>query len=354
MATTTFRAGVRFHTQDKDFYCGAAVAMMLFEHLGIGGTAQEDLYAIGRAATRLKNDLYIDPTGLVALLNGRLEEHRRDERYVRRDCRSGEEAVKTLAAALMHAPALPAFLLDVFLHWVLIDGVERESGPDGPSIGDLWVLEPVADLVSAGGDKTPPHKRDDVCGSNDEHGFLEAAFRGKAWSDMLQPQELLGGNIVVIVPAGTPRAADLPFAEETGEAIPTAVRGRIAGVTTGQPVEVSSESVQGGRYTLVPLMASGGQVGTAFMIGGKRQAVTLFARPQPLRELTRETAFDRARALTGDEPEAGDTADFTWRLSKESGSPFTPFRKVRFTGGREVHVRIDGAAFAKLAPPPRP
>ena len=134
-----YRANVRYHTQDSAEYCGAAVAMMLFEHLNIKGTQQVDLFARGSQLTINPEQFFIDPAGLQGLLNEYLEKHGHPVRYQVFECESGREAVRVLASSLKRATPLPGFALPN-AHWVLIDGFEEVDGPAGP--GDRRPLGP--------------------------------------------------------------------------------------------------------------------------------------------------------------------------------------------------------------------
>lgn len=348
-----YRAGTRYHTQDRDYFCGAAVAMMLFEHLSIGGIPQADLYYIGNSLSANTDDFYIDPEGLKGLLNQRLEEAGYSARYELVLCNTTQEAVQELAASLAQVPTLPGFTLDG-IHWVLVDGVEQQNVAD-VRIGDLWIHDPrVDDLPSTMEDPTPPHSALDPCGSSERHGFLQAAYNAKAWSHFLKRHDKLSGIPLVIVPApaGAPR---LPLAEEDDaqsplpdwveESFPEAECSLAESITVKAPPE------EGGDYQLAPLRAPAGRLGWAINANGKRKGIGLFSKPQPLEILTEEQAIEAGQREFASTQMPLAPPDFTWRSSQESQSRFLPFREVRFDADRTAFVRLDRKTFRGLSAP---
>jgi hypothetical protein len=345
-----YRAQTRYHTQDKEYYCGAAVAMMLFEHLSIGGISQAYLYGIGSGLSADKADFYIDPEGLKGLLNQRLEEKGHPARYELRYFPTGLEAVQELAASLAQQPTLPGFTLQS-IHWVLVDGVEQQGDATGTRTSHLWLHYPIVDQEPPP-DLTPPHSAVDVCGSSNRHGLLQAAFSAKAWSDILKPHPKLGSVPLVIIPppADAPR---LPLAEEddaqsplpgwVAESFPEAV------FSIGEPIAVAAPPEQGGDYQLAPLLAPEGQLGWVLNEGGKRQGLGLFSKPQPIDLLTEEQAIEYGqKEFATDETPLGPPT-FSWRVSRESPTRFFPFREVRFDADRTAFVRLDHQTFHRLS-----
>lgn len=347
-----YRAGTRYHTQDTKEYCGAAVAMMLFEHLSIGGIPQAYLYCVAKSLSVDNDDFYIDPEGLKGLLNQRLEEARRPIRYEVRYCATGLEAVQELAASLAQDPTLPGFTLDGS-HWVLVDGVEQKNGAAGTRTGDLWIHDPTIDyLPSTTPDLTPPHSAFDPCGSSDSHGFLQAAYSAKAWSDYLKPHCKLKRVPIVIVPGpeGAPR---LPLAEEEDAQSP--LPGWVAESFPGaacsvmEPITVKAPLEMGGDYQLEPLLAPVGQLGWAINADGKRKGIGLFSKPQLLEILTEEQAIEEGQREFATTQKLMAPPVFTWRYSQESHSRFHPFREVRFDAEHTAYVRMDRKTFRGLS-----
>lgn len=345
-----YRARTRYHTQDTGNYCGAAVAMMLFEHLSIGGIPQANLFCVGSSLSKYKNEFYIDPDGLMGLLNQHLEATGRPYRYIVLSCASGEEAVQELAASLAQDPPLPGFTLDQS-HWVLVDGVEQKDG----ATGDLWIHYPILDNVPFPlKDNTPPHNEADLCGSSDSHGFLQAAFKAKAWSSILKAHPKLRSIPLIVVPAPA-EAARLPLAEEddTDAPLPDWVAGSLpqAEYTIGEPIFVTAPQEEGGNYQLAPLQVPGGHLGWVLTADGKRKGFGLYARPQPNNILTEEEAIIEAQKEfhTEDRPLA--PPGFIWQFSQESPTRFRPFREVRFDPSRIAYVRLDRKTFRRLSLP---
>jgi hypothetical protein len=263
---------------------------------------------------------------------------------------TGLEAVQELAASLAQAPTLPGFTLES-THWVLIDGVEQQAGAAGNTTRNLWLLNPISDQEPPQ-DETPPHTPTDVCGSNNRHGLLQAAFSAKSWSDILKPNPTLGSVPLLIVPAPTdsPR---LPLAEEDDAQAPlpdwALERFPGADLSLEHAIPVTVPPEEGGDYQLAPLLTNEGQVGWAINADGKRKALGLFSMPQPIDLLTEEQAIESGqKEFVTDEVPLGPPG-FIWRFSKESPSRFLPFREVRFEADRTAFVRLDRQTFHKLS-----
>ena len=69
----SFNTGDRYHTQDTDYYCGAACAMMILAEIGVpyGSLDQVDLYNSNHSHNAVPTGWATDPYGLCYTLNDR-------------------------------------------------------------------------------------------------------------------------------------------------------------------------------------------------------------------------------------------------------------------------------------------
>ena len=208
-----------------------------------------------------------------------------------------------------------------------------------PEIGDLWVLNPAPD-----DDSTPPHSPNDVCGTSDPHGLLEAAYTPQAWADLLVPIFKATDPVFVVAVAPEASAASLPLADRPpAESLPRWLGNHLPApeLELGAPIDVAAPAGVGGDYQLAPLLSGEGlQHGWVLLSGGERRCVGLLRQPQPLNLFPPDEAVVRAQKLFGtdDEPKV---ERLSWRPSLESSSPFLPFREVSFDDQRAAFVRLD-------------
>lgn len=200
-----------YHQQDKDMYCGAAVAQMVLDQLGCGLEEQSDLYGQmreRRPGYRDPEPWYTSPDGLARVLRAKSKQNF----TVCTDHLPAialARAVHRFEAARFAVPTL--VMADH--HWVTINGFAYRN-EQRRIVRGLFLNDPapVTAIIEYGTGKginntPPPHQTDDWCGHGWIYGFPNAFATPRGWlrNYWREPSPHAGGYVTVPVqPVGSP------------------------------------------------------------------------------------------------------------------------------------------------------
>jgi hypothetical protein len=376
--------GCKYHTQDTNYYCGAATAMMVLAEIGVGygSLDQDDLYTSNNTHN-VQPGWYSDPEGLRFTMVDRKPASFTNTFVVYREA-SEPAGSRKLVYTLEHYGVSPIVLVYGCAHWIVVCGVQTDVNPaTGPyTIQGFWVNNPVHE-------DNEPHSAGDICGSGGSHGVENQWVSYAAWQGtyltgcnydsptnslqyisvcdpdeprlamprQLEPVRYFDGRSIV-----DPRAVAGVIGKEIErlslqEAKQTA---RFARGKFGTPLLVRRLDDERRFYHLTPSMDGGNVLGYAQTdaLYGNLESVFTFKRGFKLYELD---AKKIAASLVGAKFELpGEKGRFTlekgkfrlepelvWRPCRQAYSPHLPFWRI-VAGPFTFYRRIDGPLYAQL------
>ena len=382
--------GAKYHTQDKDYYCGGACAMTLLAEIGVPHASldQQVLYDSNHAHNA-KSGWYSDPEGLRFTLVDRKPASFAGTFAVDRQS-SEPEASRKLVHTLRKFGVSPIALVYgdphscEFSHWVVVCGVQTDVDPaiEPYAIQGFCIHNPITACHG-------PHDADDDCGSGGSYGTESQWMNYLTW----QQGFLTGCNydsadgsrqyICVCVPdeptIAIPRPVEpvhyfdnenIPDASAVLDALKKellryslAETKPTANAASGKfttPLLVRRLDDEANAYYLVPSMVQDSVIGYAQIDARYGSLDSLFTLKRGVKPY--ETDPEKiAAALEGtniDLPvenvpyrlERGKfkvDANPVWRPCRESFSSHLPFWRI-VAQGHTLYQRVDGPIFAEL------
>lgn len=394
--TWSFTTADRYHTQDTDYYCGAACAMMILSEIGVpyAGLDQDDLYTSNHGHNvDPTSGWYTDPYGLCYTLNDRRPASFLPRFFVVHKRLTEADGTRDVAFTLYHYQVSPAILVYGCAHWNVVRGVQTDVDPTtGPyTVEGFWLNNPIWD------DSISSHGTADTCGSGGAHGvaseFVTYAewqtnrFNGcgfddpggaTQWISVCDPDQrtialptrralkLRGDGRRLLSAQQASRFAAEGIQEYN---LPTTRLGEAAlrAGRAGAPLLVQRLDRRGDFYYLVPWQRDGRVAALADVDARFGVFKSLRILPRPARDWAigapgSERLRDvLARLVDGkrfDVPDEGGrfkvypgtyavSPVLVWRPCRESWSPHLPFYHL-VIGGQSLYVRIDGRVFTRL------
>ena len=384
--TWTFDTGAKYHTQDTDYYCGAACAMMVLAEIGLPYTAmnQVDLYDSNHTHSQ-QPDWYSDPYGLRYTLVDRKPASFANTFVVYKPT-TEEEGTRKIVYTLWRYGVSPVVLVYHCMHWIVVRGVQTDVEPTAGAaytVNGFWINNPVYHDNS-------PHSATDVCGSGGVNGVENQWVSYAYWQNTLftgcnYDSPTGSSQFISVCDPEEPKielprrpSFDPPF--DGREIIPSdvAVRSVYEGIERFElydakdqmaklreprfeaPILVKRLDRPDSHYYLSPAMLDGavfgfGQVDAVY---GDLQSVYILEEPTRPYDLDRETIAKSVLDRTFDLPEKQgqfrlrpDTFSVSptlvWQPCRESYSPHLPFWQIT-AGGQSVFVRADGQVYSQL------
>jgi len=380
--------GCRYHSQDTDYYCGGACAMMVLAEIGVPytGLDQDDLYTSNHDHN-VQSGWATDPYGLRFTLRDRRPAGFANTFVVHKPTNEAE-GTRDIVYTLRVYGVSPAALVYHCRHWIVVCGAQTDVDPNsGPyTIEGLWLNNPVWYDTPP----PPPHNAADACGSGGAHGLGNQFVTYATWQDDYFTgcnYDDPGGNSQYIsvcdpdvrkieLPGRRPKEylADGRKLISTDHAIKFAEDGlKDYGLHKSK---ISAEVIEAGKpgkpqlvlrldrpdtyYYLLPWQREEKttafvQVDARFGIFNSIQLLT-----SPMREwlVSRESVAKRIDGLKLEIKEDGVrfiirpgaycvSPTLVWMPCRESFSPHLPFYQITI-GGQKIYARIDGKVFTKL------
>jgi hypothetical protein len=376
--------GCKYHSQDTDYYCGAATAMMVLAEIGVGygSLDQDDLYTSNNTHNTQPN-WYSDPDGLRYTMVHRKPASFSNTFVVYREA-SEPAGSRKLVYTLEHYGVSPQVLVYGCAHWIVVCGVQTDVNPaTGPyTIQGFWVNNPVFE-------DNEPHSAGDICGSGSSHGVENQWVSYATWQStyftgcnydsptsalqyisvcdpdepklamprQLEPVRYFDGRSLV-----DPRAVAGVIKQEIArvalqEAKPTA---RFARGKFGAPLLVRRLDDERKFYYLTPSMDGSNVLGYAQTdaLYGSLESIFIFKRGAKLFELDPKKI---AQSLVGVKIVLPDEKgrftlvkgkfkvepELVWRPCRQAYSPHLPFWRI-VAGPFTFYRRIDGPVYARL------
>jgi hypothetical protein len=376
--------GCKYHSQDTDYYCGAATAMMVLAEIGVGygSLDQDDLYTSNNTHNTQPN-WYSDPDGLRYTIVHRKPASFSNTFVVYREA-SEPAGSRKLVYTLEHYGVSPQVLVYGCAHWIVVCGVQTDVNPaTGPyTIQGFWVNNPVFE-------DNEPHSAGDICGSGSSHGVENQWVSYATWQStyftgcnydsstsalqyisvcdpdepklamprQLEPVRYFDGRSLV-----DPRAVAGVIKQEIArvalqEAKPTA---RFARGKFGAPLLVRRLDDERKFYYLTPSMDGSNVLGYAQTdaLYGSLESIFIFKRGAKLFELDPKKI---AQSLVGVKIVLPDEKgrftlvkgkfkvepELVWRPCRQAYSPHLPFWRI-VAGPFTFYRRIDGPVYARL------
>lgn len=381
--------GCRYHTQDTNYYCGAACAMMILAEIGVpyADLDQDDLYTSNHDHNAQPAGWATDPYGLRFTLRDRRPAGFTNTFVVHKPTNE-TEGTRDIVYTLRVYGVSPAALVYHCMHWIVVCGIQTDVDPNsGPyTIEGLWLDNPVHYSLPP----PPPHNAADACGSGGAHGLGNQFVTYATWQDDYFTgcdYDDPGGNSQYIsvcdpdvrkieLPGRRPKKyrADGRKLISTDHAIRFAEDGlKDYGLHESK---ISAEVIEAGKpgkpqlvlrldrpdtyYYLLPWQREEKtmalvQVDARFGIFNSLQLLT-----SPMKEwlVSRESVAKRIDGLKLEIKEDGVrfiirpgtycvSPTLVWMPCRESFSPHLPFYQINI-GEQKIYVRIDGKVFTKL------
>ncbi|MCO8146552.1 hypothetical protein NHN26_15125 [Rhodovulum tesquicola] len=385
--TWTFDTGAKYHTQDTNYYCGAACAMMVLAEIGLPYTSmnQDDLYNSNHNHN-VKPGWATDPYGLQFTMMDRKPAAFTNSFVVYKPTTEAEGTQKVVYT-LWRYQVSPITLVYGCMHWIVVRGVQTdvEPTPGTPySVLGLWVNNPVHR-------NNAPHGAGDVCGSGGVNGVEAQWVSYASWQSTYftgcDYDSGTGTRQYISVCDPEPPRIELPRRpkfespfngrelirrEEALRMVSDGIdRYRLHdGVEAmrklrqprfEEPVLVKRLDRLDEYYYLAPAMMGGEVHGYAQVdaLFGDLQGVSILAKPARPYDLDRERVAKRAMdhvfslrdEFRGRFRLRPDTfcvsPTMVWRPCRESYSPHLPFWQIT-AGTQTVYVRADGEMFTSL------
>jgi hypothetical protein len=390
----SFNTGDRYHTQDTDYYCGAACAMMILAEIGVpySGLDQVDLYDSNNAHNAVAG-WSTDPYGLCYTLNDRRPASFLPNYFVVHKRLTEAEGTRDVAFTLYHYQVSPAILVYHCQHWNVVRGVRTNVDPtSGPyTVEGFWLNNPVYD------DTLSTHDASDTCGSGGAHGianeFVTYAewqtnrFNGCAYDDPGGATQWVSVCDPEPATIALPRRGETPRYHDGRNLVPReAVRDlAMQGIKhyrlhedenaretlqwgeLGEPLMVQRLDRPGDFYYLTPWEGDGRITAMVDVDARSGAFKSLRVLSQPARDWT--IGGRRREGVRSAISEMIDGRIFNlsdmkgrfrvypetycippvlvWKPCRESWSPHLPFYHV-VLGGQSLYIRIDGAVFTHL------
>lgn len=391
--TWSFNTSNRYHTQDTDYYCGAACAMMILHEIGVAYSDldQDDLYTSNNNHNA-QSGWYTDPYGLCFTLNDRRPAAFLPNFFVVYKPTTEAEGTRHVVYTLRHYQVSPAVLVYHCAHWNVVRGVQTDVDPSGGSyvVQGFWLNNPIYDSSLSS------HDDSDTCGSGGSHGIANEFVTYSEWQtnrfNGCAYDDAGGATQWVSVCDPTPPNIELPRGREVrrhadGRSIISADRvGELARLgldeyevrrnerakasfskgAFGRPVLVRRLDRPGDFYYLAPWEVDGRITGTVDLDArfGVLKSARILDHPaenwlsaaserglrQRISRLIDERRFDLA-------DEQGRVRVFpgtycippvlVWKPCRQSWSPHLPFFHIAL-GGTSLYVRIDGKVYTHL------
>jgi hypothetical protein len=376
--------GCKYHTQDTNYYCGAATAMMVLAEIGVNhaGLDQDVLYTSNNTHNQ-KPGWYSDPEGVKFTMVDRKPASFTNTFVVYREA-SEPAGSRKLVYTLQHYGVSPIVLVYGCAHWIVVCGVQTDVNPaTGPyTIDGFWVNNPVFE-------DNEPHSAGDICGSGSSHGIENQWVTYATW----QSTYFTGCNydsptnalqyISVCDPdepkIAMPRQAEPPRYFDgrsivDPRSVPAVIKkelerfslvranqtAKLAAGKWASPILVRRLDVEGKFYHLTPSMDGSNMLGivqTDALHGNLESVFTLkrAAKPfeldakkveQSLANLKLELPEEKGR-FTLAKGKFKIDKELVWRPCRQAYSPHLPFWRIT-SGPFTFYKRIDGPVFAQL------
>lgn len=377
--------GCKYHTQDTEYYCGAATAMMVLAEIGVphANLDQDDLYSSNHNHN-VQNGWASDPEGLRFTMVDQKPATFQNTFVVYRSASEAAGSQK-LVYTLQQYGVSPIVLVFDCMHWIVVCGVQTDVNPaTGPyTIEGFWVNNSV--YV----DPEDPHAGGDACGSGGWYGvenqwvsyaeWQRTYFTGCAYGSAdgsrqfisvcdpdvpkialprrVEPVRYYGGRTIISERDAMKSAAqDLKRLglDRSKQAA------RLASGRLSKPYLVERLDAKNQYYYLAPSTADGAVIGWAQVDArfGSLQSVYPLKRPAKAlevdpRRIAKQIAGRRIELPNeegGIKLVPGKFAverRLVWRPCRESFSPHLPFWQIT-AGPFRLYQRIDGPIFAQL------
>jgi hypothetical protein len=376
--------GAKYHTQDTDYYCGAAAAMMVLAEIGVPYNAldQDDLYNSNHSHNA-QPGWASDPEGVRFTMVDRKPAAFGNTFVVYRQASEAGGSQK-LVYTLQQYGVSPIVLVYGCAHWIVVCGVQTDVNPaTGPyTIEGFWVNNPVYE-------DNEPHAAGDICGSGSSHGvenqwisyatWQSSYFTGCAYDSSDGSAQFISVCDPDVPKIAVPRRVE-PVRYFDGRTIADARNianvikkefglfsldkakqtARLAKAKFGAPLLVQRLDVEGSYYYLTPSMERTNVIGYSQVDArfGNLESVFMFKR----RARPFETDIRKVeQALVGRRIELPSERgriqlvkgrfkvekNLVWRPCRQAFSPHLPFWRINaepFT----FYQRIDGPVFAQL------
>jgi hypothetical protein len=391
---------VKYHRQDTDYYCGAACAHMILNHIGASNLQDQDtLYADNHAHSTIEPSWYTAPDGLLwTLIHYRPMAFTNNFKLFELD---SEDAISRKIIWTIHNYRVPAAAL-VFAgqHWIVVRGYEADNAPQSPNdtsylITSLIVNNPWTPMLDSQTTVTPPpppHNTIDACGSGGVYGTNDEHIAYSTWQSTYMQGVIFGshwlGKYVVICdpePEATVRGVSQPHPAQEGQRLLSSRRvasfaekglrqyrlydkpswsNALSKTTPGKPLLVQRLDRPDSFYYNIPMQASQQRAPVMVSVnahsGAYRQSMLLSdgGKSQTFQPLDKKTLLnkvadrriefeDKRGFLLLRKESLNVHPTLVWKPCRESQSPFYPFHLLT-TAMDRIYIRIDGAVFTQL------
>jgi hypothetical protein len=376
--------GAKYHTQDTNYYCGAACAMMVLAEIGVNYASldQDDLYTSNNTHNA-KPGWYSDPEGVKYTMVHRKPASFANTFVVYRKPTEIEGSQK-LVYTLKQYGVSPIVMVYGCAHWIVVCGVQTNVNPStGPyTIEGFWVNNPVHE-------DNEPHAAGDTCGSGGGHGIENQWVSYASWRStyftgcnydsadgslqylsvcdpeepkitaprQVEPVRYFDGRSI----ADSKKIASVLKQELQRFSLVDEKRtARVARGKFATPLLVKRLDVEGAYYYLVPSMEEDTVVGYAQVdaLYGNLESVFTLKRGVKLFETDVKKITQRVTDLRVELPQEGGRfllskgkfkieKSLVWRPCRQAYSPHLPFWQI-ISGPFIFYQRIDGPVFAQL------
>ncbi len=379
-----------YHQQDTDYYCGAAVAQMIFDSIGSGLIDQNTLYNSNHAHSA--SGWYTSPAGLNYTLNALMPAPPKFNSFFIVETANTElEGSENIVRTLAYYGVATGTLVYACGHWVAVRGVKTSANPvegselysiDGFYINNPW--PPTPSFYNSSLAPPPPHADPDKCGTGGDRGSANEYVSYSEWQSSYFTA--CNAQFISVCDPRRPPMRPLKFIGQTrltdgtkliapDEALNLAARGLEAHLRSRQECPLTP-ALKGARpvtahlvqrldrqdefYYLVTLHQEGKP--TAIVRGhglnGTFQgALSLTGADRPP-IIEREAALAAARTAVIDRGDGSGRIQLrdgafavyptlVWRPCQESRSPYYPFYQIA-VGGMTIYVGYDGRVYPTL------
>lgn len=376
--------GCKYHTQDTNYYCGAACAMMVLAEIGVSHAAldQDDLYNSNHTHN-VQAGWASDPVGVKFTMVDR-KPAAFSNTFVVYKKPSEVLGSQKLVYTLQQYGVSPIVLVYGCAHWIVVCGVQTNVNPStgAYSIDGFWVNNPVHE-------DNEPHAAGDNCGSGGSHGIENQWVSYNSWQNtyftgcdydstdgslqyisvcdpaepkiriprQIEPVRYFDGRSIA-----DPRKINevlvkelKRFALDKNKKTAKVARGKF-----GKPLLVKRIDTENDFYYLTPSLEEKSVIGYAqidALYGSLESVYTLKKAAKPfetnldkiskmLTNLRIELPQEKGRFRLVDGKFKVDNI-LVWRPCRQAYSPHLPFWRIT-AGPYTFYQRIDGPVFAQL------